>query len=99
MIDDGDAKKIVVVENFLLRNDTPYVVGRYYTEVEDLYSHPIPSSRLDIYKVKDKLSPILEIWPLLSVVAKCYRIPQQFTGMFGIFPIWLSFGDDDDDEE
>lgn len=86
MLDD---RTIVLIENIVERDGEPYIIGKSYEDVSDLFVLPseIPfhSSVLDIFKVS-KISETLSIWPLSRVLRKCYRAPY-INESFAILPL------------
>ena len=55
-----------------------------FVTAEDAFSHPLPSSRLGIYKVSNKLTQLF-VLPLCSVANKCTLLPVKDS--FVVFPL------------
>lgn len=87
-LDDGS---VIVIENVVVKNGKVFVIGRSYIAKEDLYSHPIRSSKLYIYSAQ-KLSE-LQCWPAESIVNEGARFPLDTSNedafTYAIFPLYM----------
>ena len=80
-------KTIVIIRNFVSIEGEPYIVGCSFLDACDLFTAPIESSRLDIYKLSI-LSEELQLWPLKSVWKKCFLLPRpSMNNSFAIIPL------------
>lgn len=81
---------IILIENFVFNpEDGAFIIGRKFLAVQDLYSEPLNSSRLNIFRV-EQLSGDLFKYSLEDVILKFYRIPIPANdGAFAVFPILL----------
>lgn len=67
--------QIVVLKNIILREDDNVIfIDNIFINIGDFYTYPLNSSELGIIKVSELNSDKL-IFPLKSVVAKCWLIP------------------------
>jgi hypothetical protein len=78
-------KTFVKIENFVSLFEKPYVIGRKFVELSNLYPAPFDSTMFDIYKCK--LSIELDSWPVEDVKHKMYLMPLIGTDQFAVFPI------------
>lgn len=82
---------IVVIENFLKKKESSYIIGRKYEKLTDLYSYPLESSKLNIHKV-DSLSE-LNMWPVNVITCKALRLPLDTNEgnprHFAVFPLMM----------
>lgn len=65
-----------LVENILDDNGTVVLICRYFVRAENAFSYPLPSSKLGIYKVVDKMTELFAL-PLSSVAQKCVLLPEK----------------------
>lgn len=70
----GQPNQIVVIKNFVKFQGQIYVLGNRYLKLDDMYTYPLPSSRLNEI-LASQLSPNLEAFRLIDVLWKAVRIP------------------------
>ena len=67
-----------------------FIVGRKFTVLENLYSYPLESKKINEFKVS-KLGRNIEYWPLSSIYCKAFKFPANpdKTDFFAAFPILM----------
>ena len=77
----------VIVQNILLHHNNYFVVCQPFTVFSDLYSDPLPSSSLGIYKVS-RPSNELVVLPVTCTLVKCvcFPLPSE-SSKFAVFPL------------
>ena len=65
-----------LVKNILDKDGTVVLLCHYFVTAEDAFTYPLPSSKLGIYKVSDKMTDIFAL-PLYSVAQKCALLPMK----------------------
>jgi hypothetical protein len=78
-------KTIVKIENFVSLFEKPYIIGRKFVELSNLYPPPFDSTMLDLYKCKVSIE--LDSWPVEEWKHKMYLMPLTGTVQFAVFPI------------
>ena len=76
---------IVNFEHLVSLLEKPYVIGRKFEDLSNLYPALFDSKILDTHKCK--VSVELNIWPVEEVKNKIYLIPLTGTYQFAVFPI------------
>ena len=72
-------KIVVVKENLVVDNEEPFIIGKKFRDLRNLYPEPFDSTLFNIFRCRE-LSKDLEFWPLDSVQFKMYMMPlsEQF---------------------
>ena len=65
-----------LVRNILDDDGTVVLMCQRFATAEDAFSYPLPSSRLGVYKVCNKMADLFEL-PLCSVAQKCTLLPEK----------------------
>jgi hypothetical protein len=76
---------IVNIENFVSLFEKPYVIGKKFLELSNLYPAPFDSTLLEIHKCKVFIE--LDSWPVEEMKHKIYLMPLTRTDRFAVFPI------------
>lgn len=76
-------KTFVKIENLVSLFEKPYVIGRKFVELSNLYPAPFDSTMLDIYKCKVSIE--LDSWPVEEEKPKMYLMPLTGTDQFAVF--------------
>ena len=79
-------KIVVVIENLVVDNEEPFIIGKRFRDLRNLYPEPFDSTLFDIFHCRE-LSQNLEFWPLDSVQFKMYMMPLSGLSSFAAFPI------------
>jgi len=67
---------LALVENILDDSGTVVLMCRHFVRAENAFSYPLPSSKLGIYKVVDKMTDLFAL-SLSSVAQKCALLPVK----------------------
>lgn len=67
---------IYVLVNIVKRNNSVFLIGNKFHQVEDYYTYPLPSSRLGILKVSN-LDNVRHVISVENVEAKCWLMPDD----------------------
>jgi hypothetical protein len=86
MINNGDDVVVVEIENFVGTKDKAFIIGRRFNHKTDLFTSPMSSSSLNIFKVSDR-SSTLECWRFENVRCKVFNMPIPGIVSRAIFPI------------
>lgn len=74
---------IIVILNFASNNENTIIVGNKYKTLQDLYTKPCKSSKLNIHKVSNLGN--IRTWNLDKVANKCVRLKYKNT--YVTFPL------------
>ena len=89
---DGDncvllhERVVVKIENIVELSCKPFIIGRNFRNLKNLYPHPFDSTDFDIFQCSD-LSDELRYWPLEFVQFKMYLMPLSGLQSFAAFPL------------
>ena len=75
---------ISLVRNIIDEDGTIMLMCQRFASTSDAFTYPLPSSRLGIYKVLDKMTELFAL-PLSSVAYKCALLPMK--GSFVVIPL------------
>ena len=84
-----DRKIIVVdVENIVASPQGFFIVGKRFTQLDNIFEYPLASKNLDIFKVS-KPGKELEHWPLSAIQYKAFKFPLTATSQteFVVLPL------------
>lgn len=76
-------ESIIVVLNFASTNENTIVIGKNYKTLNNFYTEPCKSSKLNIHEVCDLGN--LQMWNLDQILNKCVRLKYKET--YVIFPL------------
>ncbi len=77
---------VVKIANIVELSCKPFIIGRYFRHLKNLYPHPFDSTDFDIFQCSD-LSDELLYWPLEFVRFKMYLMPLSGLQSFAAYPI------------
>ena len=89
---DGDncvllhERVVVKIENIVELSCKPFIIGKNFRNLKNLYPHPFDSTDFDIFQCSD-LSDELRYWPLEFVQFKMYLMPLSGLQSFAAFPL------------
>lgn len=81
---------IIRIQNFVQNESGIYILGYPFTQIDNLFSYPLESSRLGVFRVRT-LSPVLKSWPINLLKMKNLMIPthNNSENSFAIFPLLM----------
>ncbi len=68
---------VVLISNFVCKNEKLYVLGKRYLDQENLFSYPLPSDTI-FEIVVSQLCTTLESFDFCNIKYKCIRLPTSF---------------------
>lgn len=83
-----DTGGFVMVHNIMQTADGVFIVGQQFRVCSDLYTSPVKSSSLGVYKV-EKLSLRMNAWPVNEIECKVLAVAfeKSTRSAFGVFPL------------
>lgn len=69
---------VVIIQNFVIKDNVQYIIGRKFEHSSDFYLHPCPSSSLGIFAVTiTDLAASLCQWRVDDIAVKCIKLKYE----------------------
>ena len=99
------SNKIIMIKNIIKSDSNIYILGTCFTSVKNLYTIPCDhkgrldsiflSSKLDIFKVCNPMSDVIQSFPISDIKCKAVCLPHTECGKksFAVFPLHVHSND------